>query len=239
VADTKLLSGVASEFGERIDLCIDHHLSNKEYAQRLLLKSDSASCAEVIYEVMKALGVDITKEIATALYTGICTDTGCFMYGNCSADTHLTAAQLIKCGAEKDYVNRKFFGTKSKGRLFLEKKVLENLETHFDGLCAMTVLDYDTINSPESDYSELDGVAAIPRSIEGGIVGITVKEKERGNFKVSVRTYEPIDASAICARLSGGGHARAAGCEFKAQVDSVKKEILESVQTELSEQGLI
>ena len=112
--------------------------------------------------------------------------------------------------------------------------MLENLEIHFDGKCAITVLDYDTVHSENSDESELDGVAGIPRTVEGVLVGVTLKGKEQGKYKISVRTHAPVDASAICARLGGGGHVRAAGCQVIGDTETAKKAILESVAKELN-----
>lgn len=237
VADTALLSGKTAELKERIALCIDHHSTNIQYAETLLLDKDASATAEVIFSIAKCLGVKIDKKTATALYTGICTDTGCFKFSNTTPKTHIFAAELMTLGADYEFVNRHFFETKSKGRLFLEGKAYENLRFYQDGLIALTVLDFETINSASSDLSELDGVAAIPRTIEGVGIGITLKEKEKGKFKISVRTHPPYNAAEICARLGGGGHIRAAGCSAEGgQAEAIEK-IVASAEKEILRNG--
>ena len=199
----------------------------------LCLDADAAACCEIIFALCELCGITPDEKLASALFTGIVTDTGCFQFTNTTPATHIAAAKLMQCGADNEFITRLFFETKSSGRLFLERKALENLEMHFDGKCALTTLDYDTIHSEESDESELDGVAGIPRTIEGVLVGITLKGKEQGKYKISVRTHAPVDASAICARLGGGGHIRAAGCQIKGDAEAAKNAILASVSEEL------
>jgi phosphoesterase RecJ-like protein len=81
------------------------------------------------------------------------------------------------------------------------------------------------INSTGCDQSDLDGVTAMSRQIEGVKIGVTIKEKTKGLFKVSVRTFEPFDASLICAKFGGGGHNRAAGCEFNCSIAEIKEQL--------------
>lgn len=233
VADIKLMSGIPMEIREKTDLCIDHHFSNKQYAKHLYLNEGAAACCEIIFSLCEQLGVSIEEDLATAIFTGIITDTGCFQFSNTTPETHIAAAKLMSLGAKSEFVTKLFFETKSPARLYLEKQVLDNLEIHFDGKCAITTLDYETIHSENSDESELDGVAGIPRTVEGVVVGVTLKEKEKGKFKISVRTHAPVDAASICARLGGGGHIRAAGCQISGDVETAKKAILDSVAKEL------
>ncbi len=237
VADTALLSGRTKEIAERVVLCIDHHPTNTEYAENLLLDKEASATCEIIFALAKEMCVTPNKNMATALYTGICTDTGCFKFSNTTPATHIAAAELMRAGADYEFVNRLFFETKSKERLFLEGKAYENLEFFNDGICALTVIDHETINSCEADLSELDGVAAIPRTIEGVGIGITLKEKEKGIFKISVRTHPPYNAADICARVGGGGHIRAAGCSVEGERDFAIKKIVESAEIEISRNG--
>ena len=84
-----------------------------------------------------------------------------------------------------------------------------------------------------SNESECDGIASIPRKIEGVMIGATLRERNDGSYKVSLRTVEPYDAAKICARLGGGGHSRAAGCEFNCSLDNAKAILLETIKAEL------
>ena len=231
VADIKLLEErVKVEYGSRINLAIDHHPSNCVESEYLLLEDTAAAACEIIYKVIDALGVEFDKGIADCLYTGITTDTGCFRYSNTSAQTYYMAAKLVEHGADGPGINRIMFETKTKSYVILEKLVMDTLEMHFDGRCALAHLDYEMYEKSGSDESETDPIASKTRQIEGVEVGIFLREKEDGTFKISLRTVEPVNASEICAKLGGGGHARAAGCQCDGPFASAKSKILAAVE---------
>ena len=230
VADDKLLGKLREEFNGKIDLCIDHHKSNNEYAKRLYLEGDSGAATECVYNVIAELGAEITPYIASCLYLGMATDTGCFKFSNTTPRTHIYSAKMMEFGACYDDINRVMFETKSRGRIEMEKLVLESMEFFFGGKCAVITVTDEMIKKTGCSVDELDGVTAMSRQIEGVLVGVTIKEKEDGRFKVSVRTFEPFDAAAICAKHGGGGHMRAAGCEFKLPATEVKELLLSTLE---------
>ncbi len=234
IADEKLLGAqLQKTYGGKIDLCIDHHLSNTQYADALYLRECAATC-ELIYAVLCALHTEITAAIADCLYTGISTDTGCFRYTNVTPETHEIAAKLIRAGANHGEVNRVMFETKTSTYLTLEALALKSLEMHFGGRCAVMTITQEMFRKSGSNESECDGIASLPRKIEGVLVGVTLRERKDGTFKVSLRTYAPIDASKICKALGGGGHARAAGCELNAaEIAAEKEKLLSVIRTEL------
>ena len=90
----------------------------------------------------------------------------------------------------------------------------------------------EMFNASGSNESECDGIASIPRKIEGVKVGVTIREQTNGKYKVSLRTIEPFDAAKICANFGGGGHNRAAGCEFDCTLEDAKKQLLEVIKEE-------
>lgn len=234
VADAKLL-GSNAEKHNNIPLCIDHHVSNTGYAANLCLKECAATC-EIIYDVIKDLGVKADEIISDCLYTGISTDTGCFRYSNVTPETHLKAAQLISTGAQFDEINRVMFETKTRSYLRLEELVLNSIEMYFGGKCAVVTITRDMFKQSGSNETECDGIASLSRKIEGVKVGVTFRERTDGTFKVSLRTYAPVDAAVICGKLGGGGHARAAGCDFDAEYNEGKKQLLEIIKTELEKE---
>lgn len=120
VATENLLGGLQSSYAGKIDLCIDHHLTNTEYAKNLLLRDYPAAC-EIIYMLINEMGVKIDKKIADCLYTGISTDTGCFRYASTTAQSYRIAAELIEHGADNGKINRAMFETKTKTYVALEK----------------------------------------------------------------------------------------------------------------------
>lgn len=232
LADTKLLGKLASVYADKIDLCIDHHYSNVKYAKRLYLGDNAAAC-ECVFEVIEELGVKFDKDIANAIYTGIATDTGCFKFSNTSPNTHRVAAKMMEFGADYATINKVMFDTKTKGRLELERQVLENIKYYFGGKCAAIVVTKEMLEKTGVDPFELDSITAIPRTIEGVVAGITVKEKDDGVFKVSLRTYEPLDAAKICKKYGGGGHLAAAGCSFNCSPEEILQKLTEEIGKEL------
>ncbi len=229
VADTKLLGAFNDVYGDKIDLSVDHHASNKHFAKMNCVNPNAGANCENVAEVIDGIGIEIDKVIADNLYTGIITDTGCFKYQNTTPKTHIIAARLIECGADYYNINRIMFDTKSLARLQVERQAIDSVEMYFDGKCAVmsVTADMQTKTTPD----ELEGITPLPRQIEGVLVGITVREKAAGKYKCSVRTHEPIDASAICALLGGGGHNRAAGCEILGTLDEAKKKMVAAAKT--------
>ena len=232
VADVKLLEkDVREKYADRINLAIDHHPSNCVECEYLLLEDTAAAACEIVYKVIAEMNVDFDKKMADCLYTGITTDTGCFRYSNTTAQTYRMAANLVEHGADGALINRIMFDTKTKSYVVLERLVMDTLEMHFGGRCAMTHLTLDMYDKSGSDESETDPLASRTRQIEGVEVGVFLKEKNDGTFKISLRTLEPVNASEICRKLGGGGHARAAGCQIDGPLESAREKII-SVITE-------
>lgn len=233
VADNKLLGETFDEmYGDKVFLCIDHHLSNREYARHLLLE-DRAAAAVIIYEIICELGVEITPEIANCIYTGLATDTGCFMFSNTTPTVHRIAADVMDKGADYTFINRLMFETKTLSYLKLEQLAVSSIETHFDGECAIMTITQEMFEKSGSDESECDGIAGLPRKIEGVKIAITIRERIDGSYKVSLRTVEPYDAAKICANFGGGGHHAAAGCDFNCSIDEIKSALLKVIKEEL------
>lgn len=228
VADYKLLG---MDLGNA-DLAIDHHESHQEFADNLLL-CNKASAAEIVREVIDGLGVEWDAKMASAIYTGICTDTGCFKFRNTTPETLRAAADMIELGADHAYINTLFFDTKSKLRIEVEKRVLNNIEYFEEGKIALIRIDDDILSLPDLCEDDLDGISAIPRSIEGVDIGITLRKNNSG-YKISVRASARADASAVCAVCGGGGHKGAAGCTVESCFDEAKEIILAAAKKELS-----
>lgn len=229
VADRTLLGSLDKSYGGRVDLTIDHHPSNTEYARQLLLKGDYGATAMIVYEIIEALGAPLDKETASALYTGIATDTGCFKYGNTTPLTHRMAAQLMERGAEADTINRSMFDIKSRQRVELERLALKDMAFYFGGRCAVMTVTNEMVKKSGAGENDMEGLAPIPRQIEGVWVGILLRQKADGSYKVSLRTGKHANASAICAKLGGGGHACAAGCSLSLSQEETVQTLLDAV----------
>ena len=229
VADPRLLGEGLEEYASRIELCIDHHGSNTHYANNLYLKN-YAACAMIIYELLQEMGVTITTSIAEALYTGIATDTGCFRYTNTDSLTHQMAADLLKLNIRLHHINRVNFDIKSRSRLDLEQMALASMRYDWDGRCAIMAITKEMIEKAKASENDLEGLASIPRQIEGVWVGITMREVETGSFKVSIRTGPSVDACNIAKRLGGGGHVAAAGCNLEGPLDVAMAKLLNAIR---------
>ncbi len=230
VADKKLLGDLEAEFGDIINLNIDHHVSNTQYAQNLFLDSKASATTEIIFELLTLMRININDVTAKALYTGIVTDTGSFKYANVTARTHLIAALLYDYNIDASEINRLMFDTKPKKLLELERQVLKTAEFHFDDKCMLLTVTAEMQEISGCSGTELEGIAVISRSVEGVKAGVTIKQTGDTEFKISLRTYEPLDASAICKKLGGGGHKGAAGATFNGTLEEAKAKILEAVK---------
>lgn len=216
VADIKLLgSPLEEEYDGKIDLCIDHHFSNRLFAKDSYVDGDCCATCLIIYEMIKCIDseMNISPETADCLYTGIATDTGCFMFEGASPAAHRAAAQLIERGAHAADINRAMFQTKSKGRILAEQRVISTMRFLQNSRIALISITNEIIDEFGIDRAELDGFAGIPLTVEGVKIGITLKQQpgEENVYKASIRTVHA-DASAIAAHFGGGGHIRAAGC---------------------------
>lgn len=234
IADTKLLGRDAEgKYSGKIGLCIDHHGSNILYADKVYLEPDSASTAEIIYLLLQKMDVEITPQIASCLFTGVTTDTGCFRFSNTTVRTFEIAAALAKAGADTYNIIQVFFETKTKTYAALERLALDSMRFYFSDRCAVICVTQDMYKRSGSDESETDRLANLPRQIEGVLVGVTMRELKDGSFKASVRTHGDIDASAICQRLGGGGHMGAAGCTLYGSKQQAVNSLLKEIQAEI------
>lgn len=236
IADEALLGEpLRAEYGGKVDLCIDHHPSNSCYAKRCVIDPKAAATCELIFRLLGLMNIPVDKQIAASLYTGITTDTGCFKYTNVTPDTYRIAADLVETGVDAPTINRKMFDTKSRAHMEMERRVIDTMEYDYGGRVAVVTLTRQMIRETGVGEDDMDGISSIPRQVEGVLVGITIREKPAGGYKISLRAQKPVNASKICARFGGGGHAGAAGCTFDTTLEEAKKQILAAVGEYLEE----
>ncbi len=226
IADEQLFGENLEKYRGKVDLCIDHHGSNKHYAKNWLVRDTAAACCEIIEDICYGFEeVQLTKIIADCIYTGVSTDTGCFRYSNTTGHTHAVAGRMFKAGCDFVMINRAMFEVKSFSRIAIEREVLNTLELYFDNRCAVVYITKDMLERTGAEEAELEGVAAMPREIEGVEIGITLRQRDNG-YKISVRSGDLVDASVLCGKLGGGGHRCAAGCFVEGDLDTAKKTVL-------------
>lgn len=230
-ATEQLLSYSAVPYAAGVDLLIDHHGRNSAYATYGFVDSDAAACGEIILRLLRELGAKIDEKTAEALYVAISTDTGCFRYSNTSAETLLAAAYCKQCGADTFAVNQVMFLTKRPERLKLEAFLTETTEFYADGLVAVSALPPEKCAELGVVEDDINDISGFGREIEGVEIGVMLR-LEGENGKLSVRTSPNYNASAICARLGGGGHKAAAGATVPGGIAGAKKAVLEAIAAE-------
>lgn len=186
--------------------------------------------ALLIYDLLPCLGRRSRRLSPIVYIPGLATDTGCFKYGSTTPYAHRVAAALMEAGAQMETINRVMFDCKSRARVELERLALESMRFYWRDRLAVMAITTDMLKSSGAEENDLEGLAPLPRKIEGVWVGVTLRQKPDGDFKVSVRTGTHADASAICSLLGGGGHKQAAGCAMSGPIDAAVARIMDAVR---------
>lgn len=235
VADKKLMGKYETVYGDKIQLCIDHHISNKDYAEKTLLRGKATAACEVIYDLAQFMGADISTHCAMCLYTGIATDSGCFKYGCTTPRSHEIAAEMMrKYDINFSRINRYMFDVKSKGRMRLESRLGELMESFLGGKLNIVAVTQDMMKEMGVAMEELEGFAPLTIQLEESEVGILMREREDGVYKCSFRSANDVNVSEICQKIGGGGHAKAAGCTVSGNIADIKKQLVEIVEKALN-----
>ena len=215
---------------------IDHHHDNTRFGDFNLVEVGASCTAEIVYDLALLLGARITSEIASALYVGLITDTGKFMYENTNAHTHRVAAALIDAGVKVDETYRRLYENVPIEKLRLISRALDGIQSHCEGrlvVSYITVADYQATGAGEE---MTEGVIDLLRSIEGTKVAAVIRDlgdRARAARKVSLRSSDgAVDVSAIARRHGGGGHKRAAGFSTDLEVS----QLIEFLSAEVGEQ---
>ncbi len=216
----------AEGFDSAIDLCIDHHPTNSHYAKKELVCPDKAACGEIVLAVIKEMCGGITQEEADLLYIAVTTDTGCFQYLNTNAATFRAAAELLEYGADTGMVNVKFFRKASRARLKLEGMIYSTMGFYRDGKISVAIITKEMLRQAGAGEEDCDDLAGLAGRAEGASVNITIRERDNGSSKVSVRTGRDVSSSDICAVFGGGGHAMAAGCTIDCPPEKARDMLL-------------
>jgi bifunctional oligoribonuclease and PAP phosphatase NrnA len=204
-----------NEDGGATILNIDHHHDNTRFGTVNHVDPHSSCTAEIVWDLMKGLGVEPTTAIAEALYVGLVTDTGRFMYENTGPRAHEMAAELMEQGVDAHAIYRRLYEGIPQGKLDLLARGLSNVERFDGGLLTLTHLTREDYRTTGADESYSEGVVDHLRSVEGTAVAGLVRDQLSDGTparKVSLRaTDDRIDVSRIARAGGGGGHRRAAG----------------------------
>jgi phosphoesterase RecJ-like protein len=196
-------------------LNIDHHHDNTRFGTLNVVDTEASCTAQIVYEISKRLGVALSPDLASALYVGLVTDTGKFMYENTDAEAHRMAAELIELGVDVDDTYQRLYERVPIEKLRLIARALEKIERFDDGRLAVTYIDAGDYSATGAGEVLTEGIIDFVRSLEGTSVAAVIRDKTDGGRsarKVSLRSTDGVvDVSAIARLHGGGGHRRAAG----------------------------
>jgi phosphoesterase RecJ-like protein len=217
-------------------LNIDHHHDNTRFGTLNHVDGNASCTAEMVWDLMNELGVQLTPAIGEALYVGLVTDTGRFMYDNTGPRAHEMAAALLEGGVDAHGIFRRLYEGMPQGKLELLARGLTHVQRYDGGLLTVTHLTLEDYRATGADESYSEGVVDHLRSVEGTAVAALVRDLLTGETprrKVSLRSTDGrVDVSRIARSLGGGGHRRAAG--FSTDLDF--PELVEVLRTELARQ---
>lgn len=199
------------------ELAIDHHKVSTLPCKRRLLMADYIANGEIIYELMSYLGVAADRDIAEALYTAICSDSGGFRYSNTRPETYEYAGALLRTGIDFAEINRRLFEQKTPIQVELEKAAYASLKLYYGGKLAVVAISKEQAENIGAADSDFDVINQIPRQILGVEVSAVVRHKGDG-VKVSLRSNEYFDVAELAKSYGGGGHTHAAGYKYGGEV---------------------
>ncbi|MDE3191852.1 MAG: bifunctional oligoribonuclease/PAP phosphatase NrnA [Acidobacteriota bacterium] len=209
----------------RLRLDIDHHHDNSRFGDVNLIVPDASSTGELLRDVFRELGVEITPEIAEPLYIALVTDTGRFQYANTTPKSLRLAAELVEAGADVHAVFQQVYESVEFAKLKLLARALERAQVLEGGRIVVSVLlrnDFSDVGAVEA-YSE--GIIDYLRAVEGSELAVLIREPPRADGptrRVSLRSsVDELDVSAIARRFGGGGHRQAAGFSSDASVEEI------------------
>lgn len=205
---------------------IDHHMSNIGFGDLNCVRSGIGSTCEVLCDILREFQEDaIDSKVATALYTGLSTDTGNFMFSSVNEHTFYTAAFLTQKKADRNRIANEIYRNNSFELRVLTKMVLETFRIVDEvGIVEMSK---EMLEESGVEYKDTDPIANIPIDTKGVSVGILIKEKEEGVYKISIRSKEKINVCEIATQFGGGGHFNAAGCTITGTLEEAKQKLQE------------
>jgi phosphoesterase RecJ-like protein len=215
---------------------IDHHISNTHFGKINWVDGTAAAAAEMIYRLIGALGVDITPQIATALFTGIATDTGSFRFSNTNEATFRVAADLVSRGANAAQIAERVWSSRKPSAVKLAALVLSTINYEFDGRLAWNEVTLQMLQQAGGDEAELEGLSGEMRAIEGVQVAVLFTETETGECRIGFRSKGQVNVSTLAQLLGGGGHKNASGASLAEDYLLARHRALQVIREHLAAQ---
>ncbi len=212
-------------------IAIDHHVTHKVFAKSGTVFTEISSTCELVYMLLREMGEEITRDIAANLYIGLVTDTGNLKYSNVTGNTLRVGAALIDTGIDFSRMSRILFTVKPLGYYRLMHSAIEKLRFICGGRAAVLYISDEDLHNAGITEEEANAIVTIPGSIEGIEVGVYIRKRSSGEFKVSLRSGEYMDVAEVASCFGGGGHIHASGYSA---FDKTVDEIIDELEKELN-----
>lgn len=206
---------------------IDHHAGNEMYGDVNWFDGTAAACGEMVADIIDALGVPWSREIASHLYLAIATDTGGFRYGPMSARTFDTARRIALAGVDTAELSRTIFDSYGVGRVRLIGALLGTMELHEGERLALLTLDDAMLAATGATMDDTEGLVNLPLGARDIAVVALLKQQGADRYRVSLRSKGAVDVREVAARWNGGGHHNAAGCSIPGSAAEVRQALVE------------
>ena len=212
---------------------IDHHASNTYFGHHNLVETGAGACGEVLYRLIRVMGLKPTRPEAEALYVAILSDTGCFRFPTTTGDTLRTCGDLLDAGVKAYHAASEIFWKRSQTGLKLLSDALSTIEVSNGGSVATMEITQRMYEETGATPRDTEGFANYPRSIRDVLVGVLIREVGDNLFRVSLRSREGYTISDVAASFGGGGHPTAAGFRIRGERSEIKARIREAIQAAL------
>jgi bifunctional oligoribonuclease and PAP phosphatase NrnA len=211
-------------------LNIDHHPDNRRYGTINWIDPSAAATGEMVFDLVRALGLRLTPAVALNLFAAIHTDTGSFRYSNTTPRTFRIAAELAAAGADPSLVSDRLYQQRAPDSLVQLGEVLRRVRISDDGQVAWLTVPRGLVSR---EFLESEDLVGYPRSVRGVKVAVLLTEEEPGKVKASLRGKGEVPVNAIAHRFGGGGHANAAGCTIPGTLEEAAAAVLQAVRESL------
>jgi bifunctional oligoribonuclease and PAP phosphatase NrnA len=208
---------------------IDHHPDNTGYGHINWFDPAAAACGEMVFDLIGALGVPLTVEIATHVYLAILTDTGSFRFSSISPRTFDICRQALEAGVDPVRVARNVYDSGTMAGLKLKGAALNAMELDATGRIAVLYLDHEMTRAAGGTYEDTDGLINEPLTVKEIQAVVFFKHAEGDEYRVSMRSKGAVDISAVAKTFGGGGHKNAAGCSATGPIDALKRLFVEKI----------
>jgi len=209
---------------------IDHHPGNTGFGDLCWFDPGAAACAEMVFDLIQALGVPFTREIATQIYVGILTDTGSFHYSGISTKTFDICKAALEAGMDPQSVARQVYDSYTMGRIRLFGAVLNGMRVDPSGRIATIYLDNAMLHASGGNYEDTDGMVNEPLKVKEIAAVVFFKQIEGNEYRVSMRSKGDVDVGALAKAYGGGGHKNAAGCTVGGPIDELRSVFVEKIE---------